>query len=285
MSEDNQSSNNISAEDKLRQLGYNDFTKRILNHSEFTKCTLECSKFTHWSSPAIDNLLRRGQSKIDYKHSGVTELLLEKEYATEMITVDDFLKLMDDDIVEIKLKFTHENQSLVHYSKTRSTRSIYAWGNNVSISHLTNDYEAQDAQMWQCGISKYGLNTRLWYPVNIIANAPWHNPSTGENTVIPVNYVCLGLDQAVAASNIGLEVTPQLDDIINVATSPEALLNDDLKPFTDEYNQQMLNSEYKFNPLDKSGWLFVAIKGYVFTRTLIIRTVDKRQNRRYFSFI
>jgi hypothetical protein len=271
------------ASEKLQALGYDNFNKRILNHSDFAKPNC---KFTYWSSPAIKRHLDNGNvGKIDYNSSGITELLIDKEHAVEMVTVDDFLKTIDQDTVEIKLKFTDEKQSLVHYNETLSKRSIYSWGNNWSISHLTHDYEAAGAEMWQCNINKYGMNTRLWYPVNIIANAPWHNPTTGETAVVPVNYICLGIDQAVAAKNIGLEINPHVDDIVNVATVPEPLLNDDLKPFVNDYNRQMLNKEYDFNPLDKSGWLFVAIKGYVFTRMLTIQTVNKRQQRRYFSFI
>jgi hypothetical protein len=283
MNETEKNSYDADAGNKLQELGYNSFNKRILNHSDFAKNNC---KFTRWSSPIIKTHVEKDHcGKLDYSSSGIADLLIDKEHAIEMVTVDDFLKTIDDDIVEIKLNFTDQKQSLVHYNETLSKRSIYSWGNNWGISHLTNDYNDDGPDMWQCSIDKYKINTRLWYPVNIIANAPWHNPLTEENTVVPVNYVCLGIDQAVAASNIGLELTPQLDDIINVATSPAPFLNDDLKPFVNDYNRQVINTEYSFNPSDKSGWLFVVIKGYVFTRTVIIQTVNKRQQRRYFSFI
>lgn len=283
MSETQEPNYDIRAGEKLEALGYDDFNKRILNHSDFAKPNC---KFTYWSSPVIRNHVENKlPDKLRYCENIAAQLLIEKERAVEMVTVEDFLKTIDDDIVEIKLKFTDDYQSLVHYNETLSRRSIYSWGNNWCISHLTSNYEAEGSEMWQCNINKYGMNTRLWYPVNIVANAPWHNPTTGENTVVPVNYVCLGIDQAVAASNIGLEVTPQLDDIMNVSSAPELLLNDDIKPFTGDYNRQMLNSEYRYSPVDKSGWLFVAIKGYVFTRMLTIRTLNKRGQHRYFSFI
>lgn len=282
--QDNQQTNlDPKAGEKLMALGYNDISKRILNHSDFVE---DSCKFTYWSSSAIRSAVSyfEPSEKINYAKYDAKLPLIEKEYAIEMVTVDDFLKIIDEGIVEIKLKFTDPKQSLVIYHETQSDRSIYAWDNNWMISHLTSDYEADGPEMWQCDISKYKLNTRLWYPVNIVSNAPWHNPTTGENSVVHVNYVCLGLDQAVAASNIGMDITPCLDDIINVATSPEPLLNDDLKPFVNEYNQQMLGSEYRFNPKDKCGWLFVAIKGYVFTRMVTLRTVNQHGQVRYFSF-
>ena len=283
MENDEQYTPDPKASEKLLAMGYNDLSKRILNHSDFVE---DNCKFTYWSSPAIrsQTSYRNLNEKIDYSKYDTELPLIEKEYAVEMVTVDDFLKIIDEDVVEIKIKFTDPKQSLVMYHETQSDRSIYAWGNNWMISHLTSDYEAEGPEMWQCDIGKYKINTRLWYPVNIVANAPWHNPSTGDNSVVHVNYVCLGIDQAVAASNIGMDILPCLDDIMNVATSPEPLLNDDLKPFVNEYNQQMLNSEYRFNPKDKSGWLFVAIKGYVSTRTVAIRTVNQRGQVRYFSF-
>lgn len=283
MENDQQYTPDPKADEKLQALGYNDFSKRILNHSDFAE---DNCKFTYWTSPAIRSLISffDVKEKIDYSKYDAKLPLIEKEYAVEMVTVDDFLKIIDEDIVEIKLKFTDPKQSLVMYHETQSDRSTYAWGNNWMISHLTSNYEAEGPEMWQCDIGKYQINTRLWYPVNIVANAPWYNPSTGDNSVVHVNYVCLGIDQAIAASNIGMDILPCLDDIMNVATSPEPLLNDDLKPFVNEYNQQMLNSEYHFNPKDKSGWLFVAIKGYVFTRMVTIRTVNQRGQVRYFSF-
>lgn len=284
MDNDQQPTFDIRAGEKLLELGYTDFNKRILNHSDFINPSC---KFTYWSSSAIRShtSYRDVSEKISYDKYDTKPPLIEKEYAVEMVTVDDFLKIIDEDVVEIKLKFTDQKQSLVTYHETLSGRSIYAWDNNWMISHLTSDYSAEGPEMWQCYISKYSMNTDLWYPVNIVANAPWYNPVTGENTVVPVNYVCLGLDQAVAAANIGMDITPHLDDVMNVATSPEPLLNDDLKPFANDYNREMLNSQYRFNPKDKSGWLFVAIKGYVFTRMVTILTVNKRGQRRYFSFI
>lgn len=268
------------AGEKLTELGYTDFNKRILNHSDFVK---DYSKFTTWSSRALETL--KPGSKIDYRFHTQNAPLITKEYAVEMVTVDDFLKTIDENITEISLKFTDTKQSLVMYHETYSERSIYAWENNWLISHLTSDYATEGPDMWQCDIGKYSMNTNLWYPVNMIANAPWYNPVTKECSVVHVNYVCLGLDQAVAASNIGMDITPCLDDVMNVATSPAALLNDDLKPFVNEYNSEMINSQYDFNPNDKSGWLFVAIKGYVFTRTVTVRTVNKRGAVRYFSFL
>lgn len=272
------------AGEKLLELGYDDFNKRILNHSDFVKGSC---KFTYWSSSAL-----RGHAtyfgvnqKMNYSKYHAKEPLIEKDYAVEMVTVEDFLRIINEEIVEIKLKFTDHKQSLVSYHESLSSRSIYAWDNNWAISHLTTDYDSEGSDMWQCNIDKYSMNTQLWYPVNVVANAPWHNPATGENTVVPINYVCLGIDQAVAASNIGMDITPTLDDIMHVATCPEPLLNGDLQPYVDDYNRQMSNSQYQFNPNDKSGWLFVVIKGYVYTRMLIIQTVNSRNQRRYFSFI
>lgn len=271
------------AGEKLLAMGYDNLNKRILNHSDFTedKCL-----FSQWSSQAIRTHLSAvgASEKIDYDKYSYPAPVIEKEYAVEMVTVDEFLNTIDEDIVEISLKFTDTKQALVMYHETLSSRSIYAWDNNWLISHITSDYESDGPEMWQCDIGKYRLSVNLWYPVNVIANAPWHNPTTGDNSVVHVNYVCLGIDQAVAASNIGMDITPQLDDIINVATSPEPLLNEDVRPFVSEYNRQMLQSQYRFNPKDKSGWLFVAIKGYVFTRMVTIRTVSKRSEVRHFSF-
>lgn len=283
MENEQQNTLDPKAGEKLLALGYDNLNKRIVHHSDFAD---KSCVFSQWTSLAIRSHLCTGDvgEKIPYDKYTQHSPVIEKEYAVEMVTVDEFLKTIDEDIVEISLKFTDTKQALVMYHETLSSRSIYAWDNNWLISHITSDYEADGPEMWQCDIGKYRLNLNLWYPVNIVANAPWYNPNTGDNSVVHVNYVCLGIDQAVAASNIGLDITPQLDDIINVATSPEPLLTEEIRPFVNEYNQQMLQSQYRFNPKDKSGWLFVAIKGYVFTRMLTIRTVSKRSEVRYFSF-
>jgi hypothetical protein len=288
MNQEDKTNVTVDTQEKLVNLGYDSFKKRILNHHDMA---LPTCKFTIWASPEIRSLVNSRTSeglrsgKIDYKQNGPTEPLLRKEYETEKVTVDEFVDVVRNGVLQIKLKFTSLNQSLVHYNETLSRRSIYSWGNNVSISHLTDDYEAQGLESWKCSINKYGINTKLWYPVNIVTNAPWYNHMQEQESVFPLNYICLGIDQAQAARSAGMRLMPQIDDITCVSTSPAAVLNSDLKPHAEEYNDTVINDEYEFESEDDSGWLFVAIKGYVFTHSVEIMITDKYQKTRVFSFV
>lgn len=284
MPEDTQSQSN---EDSAGLLGYDDFSKRIINHNEFaaTLC-----KFTHWASPLIkynqdvcgDNV------KINYNKAHSKRVSPDKEYAVEMISVKDFLAAVDESIVEISLSFNSDKQPLVQYDETLSKRSVYAWGNNWTITHLVDNTLQEDEdefKMWLRDIKDYNLNTRMWYPVNVITHAPWYNKASDTNAVLDKDYVCLGIDQAPAVSNIGLKITPQLNDILNVSVCPEYLLNDDLKPYAETYNQTVLQTQYSVDPDNQTGWLFVPVDGFIFTKRVTVKTIDNTARVRYFSFI
>ncbi len=282
MKVDEKISNIEKATHELKLLGYDTFSKRILHHSDFasTNC-----KFTHWKSPAIVHHHKDVSKDIDYKRFEPTKNILDEKLIVENISVADFLKLLNTDIVDIKVNFTADVQVLVTYTESLSARSIYAWDNNWYISHITDQYLRSDDAAWKCNIEKYSLNTLMWYPANIITHAPWYNMTNDKTEIINLDYICIGFDQTVDASNIGKRILPHLDDVSNVASCPEVLLKDDIRQYADLYNEQMLNETYKFDPNNKSGWLFVVIDGFMYSRKIIVATVDKRNKRRYFSFI
>ena len=260
----------------LTEMGYTSFSKRIVNHSEFA----DNCKLTYWSSVAL-NASTNGQ--IDYNKWNADKPILEDDSCVEIMNVAEFLNNLSSDILQISVRFLEDKQVLTCFTECLSKRSIYAWDNNLYITHVTDNYDSEDKDGWLCNIAKYNLRTDVWYPVNVITHSPWYNRASNENKILPVNYVCLGIDQAPEMISIGKELLPQMDDIKNVSTTPEMLLNDDIKPFADHYNNQMQNELYQFNSNNKTGWLSVAIAGFIFSRSLLIMSIDKHGKRRYYS--
>jgi hypothetical protein len=263
---------------ELTALGYNDFSKRIIHHDEFYKGT---HRLHYWCSA----VMKASKShRLDYAKWLTPKPLLEDDSCVAIVTAADFIKNLDDSIVDISVRFIKDKQVFTCYTECLSSRSIYAWDNNTYITHVTDAYDSDGPDTWTCDISKYGINKQLWYPVNVIAHSPWHNKTTGENTILASNYICFGIDQSPEMSSIGKSILPHADDIQNVSTCPTELLKDDIKPYADLYNKQMQNEVYKFDIDNRTGWLFVAVAGFVYTKDLLVMTVDKRGKRRYYSF-
>jgi hypothetical protein len=265
--------------DDLKKLGYDTFSKQIMNHSEF----VVNNAFTYWQSYALS--MSDTQRPIDYNKFLPPKELLDEEYAIEPITVSDFLGLLSTAVVDIKVCFTKDIQALVCYAKSLSARSVYAWDNNVYVTHLTDNYYCESNETWTCNISKYNLIKETWYPVNLITHSPWHNRSTGKNDVIDINYVCLGIDQIPEAMSIDNHILPDIHDLRNIGSCPKEILKKDLRNYVSQYNRQMQNEIYKFDNTNKSGWLFVAIEGFIYTKDIIVMATDKHNKKRYFSFV
>lgn len=223
--------------------------------------------------------------KIDYKKWNSNKPLLQDDSCVEIINVAEFLNILSSgDIQQLNVSFAQEKQVLTCFTECLSKRSIYAWGNNLYITHVSDNYEGEDSDAWYCDISKYDLLVNQWYPVNVVTHSPWHNKTNKENTILPVNYVCLGFDQAPEIVAIGKEILPKIDDITRVSTVPEQFLNSDVTPYTEHHNKQMQHELYQFNNSNKTGWLSVVISGFLYSKDLLIMSIDKREKRRYFAF-
>lgn len=262
----------------LTALGYDNFGKRIIHHDEFHKGP---HRLHYWCSAVMK---AAKEHKLDYVKWLTPKPLLTDDSTLEATTVSDFIKNLNDSIVEISLRFIKDKQVLTCYTECLSARSIYAWDNNLNITHVTDAYESENEDTWLCDISKYGINKQLWYPVNVITHSPWHNKTTDENSILNKNYICFGIDQNPDISSIGKSILPQVDDIQNVCACPMGLLKDDIKPYTDLYNAQMQKETYKFNIDNRTGWLFVAVDGYICTKDFQLMTVDKHGKSRYYFF-
>lgn len=265
--------------DDLKKLGYDTFSKQIMNHSEFSVM----GSFTYWQSYPLS--VSWTQAPIDYSKFSPPKELLDDEYAIEPISVKEFLELLNSTVADIKVCFTKDIQALVCYTKSLSARSVYAWDNNVYVTHLTDNYYSESNDTWTCNISKYNLLKETWYPVNVITHSPWHNRNTGKNDVIDMNYVCLGIDQIPEATSIDNHILPDIHDLRNIGTCPKEILKKDLKNYANHYNRQMQNEIYKFDNYNKSGWLFVAIDGFIYTKDVVVMLTDKHNRKRCFSFV
>lgn len=276
-----QSSNATAKEamDELTGLGYNNLSKRIVHHNEFGE-----SKHMHyWKSQVLR--ASKGNS-LDYKKWLTPNPLFVNEECVEMITLEDFLDGLDS-VMDISLKFLQDTQAFTMYTECLSSRHIYAWGNNTYIVHLTDDYTRDSADLASCtsDISKYGMYKSVWYPVNVITHSPWHNSETKENKLIDKNYVCFGIDQNPDIASIGRSILPQVDDIQNVSSCPVQFLVSDVAKHNSHCEDQLQHECYKFDLDNKTGWLFVAIAGFVYTRSVLVMTTDKYGKRRYYSFV
>jgi len=264
---------------ELISLGYDSFDQRIVHHNEFGE-----SKHMHyWRSQALR--ASKGNT-LDYKKWLTPNPLFVDEECVEMITLEDFLNGLDN-VMDISLRFVKDTQAFTMYTECLSKRHIYAWGNNTYTVHVTDDYTRDPSDIEACttDISKYGLYKSVWYPVNVIAHSPWHNSETKENVLVNTNYVCFGIDQNPDIASIGKCILPQIDDIQNVSTCPVQFLVDDVGKHIGHYENQLQYTKYKFDLDNKTGWLFVALAGFVYTRSVMVMTTDKHGKRRYYSFI
>jgi hypothetical protein len=273
---------NAQAAKELNALGFDTFSKRIVNHSGFVDC-----KFTHWQSVAIKFLNHADRLlDIDYdRFAPLSKPLFTGEDVIEDVSVEEFLSIANKEIVDIQVRFTDPIQALVMYTESLSARSVYAWDNNWFISHLANNYNAEGRAAFTCPIGKYQLSTELWYPINVIAHAPWFNQTTGETDIINKDYICLGIDQSPLAKAIGKQIVPDIDDITNVSNCPDFFMKEALQPYVDNYNDQMAYEVYKFDQYNKTGWLFVALDGFVFSRQMLFKLTNKQGKTRMLKVI
>jgi len=58
-----------------------------------------------------------------------------------------------------------------------------------------------------------------------------------------------------------------------------------LQPYVDNYNDQMAYEVYKFDQYNKTGWLFVALDGFVFSRQMLFKLTNKQGKTRMLKVI